>query len=307
MHRAPGAVPSSAEVPTDAVVPLAAPRFSPSHRRVCSAFRTAIESALLAALKVEQDPIESVHEFRRCARRARSVLALVGRQLPAAARLEVGAALRSAISDTNEMRDRDVLPATLAELPLVPGTEEARARLESRLVGERLRHRRPLGRVRTVAVAAARLGLVCDRFVDALPLDLAESAVGEGFARLARRARKAVRDALEAPDDVALTHSARKRVRLLAAALVAIFPRGAAAKRRSQRLTRVSQKLGATLDVVRLAEFARRRGVAGVDDELLAQILERPQRRRRKLFERALEALRSRRWRAERFVARRVS
>jgi len=223
--------------------------------------------------------------------------------LAAAERLEFAAALSSAIRDTGAMRDRDVLPSALAALPVRPGTEEARVALETALVVDRARRRRPLQRVRRLAVAAARIGLLPARFAQALSADVDGLALARGIERLARRARRAVRAALRRPDDVRVAHSARKRVRLLAAAVAELFGGAGRTARRGRRLASLSSEIGETLDLERLSDFARAPGRAlpgRARRRLLAQVRRRLAGRRPKLLRRALRMLKRRRWKARR-------
>jgi hypothetical protein len=310
MHRTTGAVPTAGEaVSAIAVGPTRTEqeteRRSPTRARVVDAFEAAIADALGAAAMVERQPIESVHEFRRATRRARAILAAVGERLGTTARLEMTSALRSAIRDTSEMRDRDVLPVTLAALPPRDGTEEARAELETALLVDRQRQRRPLSRVRLIAVAAARLGLLPDRFEAELAADVADGDLALGFKKLARKARRDVRAAIEKPEDLETTHAARKRVRRLAAALDALLGRRSRPARLAKALQKVSSKLGDTLDLERLAQVARAKGDAEGDKahaRLLEQIDRRPLRRRPELLEQAEGLLKRRRWKPARLL-----
>ncbi len=308
MHRSSGAAPADAAHGGAAKLDHAAPPSSPARRRVIAAFEAAIDDALAAAARVESDPIRSVHAFRRAARRAHAILAVVASEVSTPARLEIGSALRSAIRDTSTMRDRDVLPSTLASLPLRHGTEEARAELEAALLAGRARKRRPLSRVRRLAVAAARLGLLPERFDAALAAELEAIAIGEGVARLARRARSAVKSALDddgGRDAIVAAHRARKRVRRLAASIDALLGAGSRMARRARELARLSMRIGKTLDLERLASFARARARGTVQDDaaharLLEQLDRRPRRRRLDLFTRAARLLERRRWKPER-------
>jgi CHAD domain-containing protein len=304
MHRASGAVPASAtDAPPAPVreVERKVPRRSSTHRRVCAVFEAAIAAAFDAAATVDRDPIESVHEFRRQARRARAILAALVKALPAGARREMNATLKSTIRETGDLRDRDVLPETLSDLPVEQGTEEARATLEGALLARRARERRPLSRARRLAVASARLAPLPDRLESTLPPDLGDESLFEGVARLARRARKAVRGAGERPHDVQLAHAARKRIRQLTASHEALLGDGAATARRAARLSRWSKAFGATLDLEMLAAFARDHGGPGGEESerLLGQLQRGPRRLRPALLEVAGKLLRRRHWKPD--------
>jgi hypothetical protein len=276
---------------------------SSAHARTCAAFEAAIGAALDAATRVDQDPVESVHEFRRSARRARAIVAALRDELPGPARREMTATLRAAIRDTGALRDRDVLPETLSTLPVRRGTEEARATLEGELLQRRVDERRPRSRARLLAVAAARLAPLPERFAATLPPELDDDAIGEGVERLARRARKAVRAALAHPHRMVVAHEARKRMRQLAAAHDALIGDAAATRDRADRLARLSKAFGATLDLEVLAEFARRRERVAAGEgsgRLLGQLEKEPRQHRPELLERAAKLLRRRHWSASR-------
>jgi CHAD domain-containing protein len=309
MHRSAGAVPSSIEALANGLPPAErapAPAGSPARIRLVKAFETAIDDAMHAAATVERAPTEAVHGFRRSTRRARAILAAVAQDIPTAARLEIRSALRSAIRDTGAMRDRDVLPTTLAALPPHPETQEARAAIETALLVDRARQRKPLSRVRLLAVAAARLGLLPDRFAASLRGDVGVEDVVLGLGRLARRARRSVRTSEADPGEVALAHVARKRVRQCASALDALLGEQRPCAQLARELARLSTKLGDTLDLELLATFARSRGAvqAGASHaELIDQVERRLRRRRPKLLERAARLLKRRRWKSERLLA----
>jgi CHAD domain-containing protein len=279
---------------------------SEAHRRVCAAFEQAVADALEHAAAVDADPERAVHEFRRATRRARAAFALVRRSLPTTTRIEIAAALQSVLRDTCVLRDRDVLPAALARLEPRRGTEEARAQVASQLLADRIRARRPRSRARVLAVAASRLGLLPDRLAIDLPASLSFGDLDEGLARLARRARRAVRSARRDPDSHEHSHEARKRIRLLALALSGLPGEAPAAERVARRLARLSTRLGDTLDLELLAQYARGTGVpprvsrrtARGYRRLLEQLDRDPHRVRRKLLAGAGRLLAKRRLRA---------
>lgn len=310
MHRAAGINGGGTEQETRSTATEAgggrsSSRESEAHRRVCAAFEQAVADALEQAAAVDADPERAVHEFRRATRRARAAFALVRRSLPTTTRIEIAAALRSVLRDTSVLRDRDVLPAALARLEPRRGTEEARAQVASQLLADRIRARRPRSRARVLAVAAARLGLLPDRFAIDLPASLSFADLDEGLARLARRARRAVRSARKQPESHEHSHEARKRVRLLAMALSGLPGEVSAAGRAARRLARLSAQLGETLDLELLAQFARGTGVPPRASRrtskgfrrLLEQLDRDPHRVRRKLLAGAGRLLAKRRLR----------
>ena len=293
MHRSPGVLPSEVEVPPAELRFAAAP--SPlcrSARRIATAFEAAIADALEAAVHVDRDPIGAVHDFRRAARRARAILAAVAPRIAAGERTALDAMLRGSIRAIGALRDRDVLPVALADLPFRRGTGDVRAALEAELLSERFAAARPRLRQRRLAVAAARLTLLPERLATALPRPFSATDLAAGLERLARRARKSARLAVKRPDSTELAHRARRRLRACGQAQVALAPKE---KRPAGReLLTLSTRLGAALDLALLAEFVR--GHQGGGDEtakarLLDQIERRSRRRRTKLLRRATKQL----------------
>jgi len=297
MHRSGcAAVPVVEGTPFVAAPPSARPP-SATWRRVTTLFAAAIDSALEAATRVERDPQEALHSFRRQVRRARALVAACHDQLPAAGRLELHWTLRRVTRATGAMRDHDALPEALAKLPFDEKTAEARAHLESRLVQSRLRSRSPLKRARRLAVAAAKVGRLPALFESLLPITVDAAALSEGWRRLATRARKAVRAARAQSDDTAAVHEARKRLRTLANAMEQLAPDGSRAAKRAPRYARLASKFGATLDDERLARHARRTGLAdgAAGQRLVARLERRVASRRERLLLDARRALSRRR------------
>ncbi len=299
MHRSPSVISSESELPLIAAAGPSIDRRSATHRSVARAFEAAINEALEQAARVELDPGDALHQFRRAVRRARAVIEAVAHQLPPASRLELLSVLRAVIRATGAMRDRDALPVMLAELPHSEVTAEARATLEARLLGARLAQRQPLQRARRLAVAAAKLTLLPQALEAALCPRLPSTAIHDGWLVLARRARKATRAALLASENSAIVHRARKRLRLLAQSLLALSPRGSSAARRGRRFAELSTRLGATLDYGLLVELARADGAAvrsRSGHELVGQLERHAFGRRPKLLKRARRSLARRRW-----------
>jgi CHAD domain-containing protein len=303
MSQAPGEVASATRgLPFQELDALPSTARSPVARAVVAAFSAAIDLAFDAIITVDKDPIDAVHRLRRAVRTARAVLRVVEVKFTRTTALELRAALGSAIRETGTMRDHDVLPATLAALPARKDTIEARAELEALLLGGRVASRRKHGRARRLAVLGSRLSLVSERFADLLPGQLARSDLASGLSRLARRGQRAVCEALRASDDLAAQHLARKRVRDLAVALRALGGGSTRLQRRALKLTRLSTKLGATLDLELLRAFVRE-NVAGLNeasaDNLLEQLKQKSARRRPRLLKRARRWLTSKRWKEE--------
>lgn len=299
MHRSDTTASPAAEVVPALPAPPERARGSATARRVRRAFADAIDIALAAAVGIERTPQESLRTFRRAVRHARAIVVTCRRHLPAAVRLELVTTLRAVTRATGAMRDRDALPEALAALPALPAAAEARARLESVLLAERLRVRRPQHRTRRLAVAAAKLAALVERFERGLPARLQVADVEQGWKRLARKARAAVRSARRDPSDLTQTHVARKRLRTLASALLALGGERGRAAKRAQRLARLVTELGRTLDCQRLDRRARRGGLARAApgrSELLDQLADAALARRPRLLKRAARHVARRRW-----------
>ncbi len=274
---------------------------SPTYLKATRVFRQALTAAVEAALRVEREPQQALHDFRRRVRDARAVVAACTLALPTADRLELVATLRAVTRATGAMRDRDALPQALAALPVDPELAEARAAFESRLLVERVAQRQPRQRARRLAVAAAKVSALPDRFEQLLPRDLASAVLRAGWQRLAKRARKSVKVAGRDADATVAVHAARKRLRVLAGALTLLTKSGTRAARRAPRLARLASKLGETLDYSRLEEAARRETLSETlpaANELLLALEQRGRGRRRKLLDQARHALARRRWKS---------
>lgn len=311
MHRAPDVAPSSpppvgelpgTAAPRDARLPEFAPEGperTPVATAVVVAFSTSIERALDAIVAVDRDPVVAVHELRRGVRTARAILRVVEPRLARSTALELHASLRTAIRETGTMRDRDVLPAALALLPARPGTAEARAEVEALLLSGRAAARKNGARARRLAVLGARLSLLIERFADVLPGSFSREDLIAGVRRLARRARRSVRRALDGRDDLAAQHGARKRVRELAVALQRLGGGNLRMRRRAAKLGRLSTKIGATLDLELLRTFVATHE-QGLDEDsaarLLDQLKQNGARRRPRLLRRARRWLEAPRW-----------
>jgi CHAD domain-containing protein len=310
MHRAPDAASSSSPVgdlpgsiaARESRLPAFARDFvprSPAATAIVTAFTASIERALDAIVVVDRDPVAAVHELRRGVRSARAILRVVEPRLTRTNALEIHASLRTAIRETGTMRDRDVLPAALALIPAKPGTSEARAEVEAMLLSGRASARKHGARARRLAVLGARLSLLVDRFADLLPENFSREELIAGLRRLARRARRSVRCALQATDDLAAAHGARKRVRELAVALQRLGAGSLRMRRRATKFARLSTKIGATLDLELLRSFVRTHS-EGLDEDSAARLLEQLKQngaqRRPRLLRRARRWLAAPRW-----------
>ncbi|MBM4015452.1 MAG: CHAD domain-containing protein [Planctomycetes bacterium] len=301
MHRSDTTASPAVEVVPAFPVPPVRARGSATARRVRRAFAEAIDHALAAAIASERTPQESLRTFRRAVRHARAIVATCRTQLPASIRLELLATFRAVTRATGAMRDRDALPAVLAELAPLPAAAEARARLEGLLLTERLDARRPQKRARKLAVAAVKLAALVERFERSLPGCLQAKDVEHGWKRLARKARSAVRAARREPSDPRQTHDARKRLRTLASALLALGGDQRRTVKRAQRLARIVTELGRTLDCQRLDRRARSGGIArsmSGGRELLEQLADAALASRPRLLKRAARQVARRRWKA---------
>lgn len=290
MYRSASTALSATEVVSTAGFDRAIAPAGATWRRVQAAFGVAINAALEAALRIERDPQAALHEFRRAIRHARAIVAACHALLAPQGRLELNATLRQVTRMTGAMRDRDALPAALAELPVEGAAAEARASLEARLLVERLRARQPLLRLRKLAVAAAKLSLLPARLETLLPPRVSTVDLGKGLKRLAKRAHKAVRSARLDPVEVEPAHAARKRLRTLANALSLLAKERTRTGKPARRAAKLSRRLGATLDYQRLAKRAGI-GVQGAmqagSGELLALLEREAIARRPRLLARA--------------------
>ena len=88
----------------------------PLRDALLAAFSGVLLSARRSASGVADKPVESVHDFRKSIRRARSVVALLRPALGRTAADGLVEELRRAFRDTNNLRDSDVLTTTLASL-----------------------------------------------------------------------------------------------------------------------------------------------------------------------------------------------
>jgi CHAD domain-containing protein len=153
----------------------------------------AAEDARDAVIDVDEDAETAVHEFRKALRRARGVLSLVSRALPAGERRAARRGLRDARRALGKARDHSVAPRTLAALELDP-----EARLAANAVLEVTANSAPPHAVikQTLADGAARAAAQLDIVVAALPDELEWSTLVDGASAIyrdARRARKAAK------------------------------------------------------------------------------------------------------------------
>jgi hypothetical protein len=305
MHRSGGAVMPAMEAPPNLPVAVRHRRLSASAMKLAAAFTTALDDAVAAAITIEVRPQQSLKAFRKAVRQARALLIAVRGLLPAPVRHDLVATLRAVTRDTGAMRDRDALPAALAELPRAPEAVDARAGLEARLLADRIAGRRPLLRVRRLAVAATKLAPLSARFVAALPPRLPSGAVARGLKRMARKARRAVRAAERTPHELAAAHVARKRLRSLAAAapLVPSIGRSIPQVARLAELVRV---LGGMLDHQRLLLRIQVKGEGSPHGDraavhrLATQLAEAAFRGRVELLREARRLVRRRHWKCGR-------
>ncbi|HEY1558874.1 MAG TPA: CHAD domain-containing protein [Kofleriaceae bacterium] len=189
------AVPPFAE--HDKLGPLGKPQVlnndSELRRALVAEFSSAAEAARSAAGSVDRGSTEAVHAYRKALRRARAVLALVGRALPKSERRAVRRALREARRSLGVARDHAVAPETLAALPL--GTEQRD--IAAAIVHTAAESVAPAPEIKQLlAEGAARTAAQVEALEAALPAGVSWSVVARGLRGTydaARRARKAAK------------------------------------------------------------------------------------------------------------------
>ncbi|WP_372012639.1 CHAD domain-containing protein [Pseudoxanthomonas sp. 10H] len=233
-------------------------------------------AAVEALATADRDAHAGVHEARKAIRRARSLLALVARELDvqAADRIlrRAGASL-GALRDARAVAltaDRLARPRDDATWSLAAATLQARA---DRLARRELAVDPRFARRRRAIQRAARL-------LRDLPwADVRSADIRTGVVRQARRAERAGRRADRHPDPDNL-HRWRRRVRRLRMQVDALdalrIDVPAHDPGASRRLHRLSDALGARQDLAVLEETLRRLRALDGRRELLAQLQAQP-------------------------------
>lgn len=154
-------------------------------------FAATAAAARDAAGQVERGTAGAVHAYRKALRRARAVLALVGKSLPKSERRAVRRALAEARRALGSARDHTVAPDTLSTLPLGE-VERATARAVVDAAAEAMP---PIAEIKQLlAEGAARAAAQVEALEAALPPQISWDELEKGVRAVydeARRARKA--------------------------------------------------------------------------------------------------------------------
>lgn len=206
-------------------------------------FAELVDDALRQHEFARTDPIVSVHRFRKAIRKLRALLRLAAPGLSKKRRTELQRRCKTAVAPTGDLRDDDIMPATLARLPALKRAHRKRAALAARLAP-------PPGRATDAAAvlaeAAHGLGGLGADFAAALTADFDAAALVRGVRRLFARGRAAFGPWAEGAADPETLHELRKRTKELRYALEHTRPAGDRARRRAAR---TADTLGARLDL----------------------------------------------------------
>ena len=252
---------------------LRLPRRRPLREGVVTAFARVLAAARRVARTSTDDSVSAVHEYRKCLRRARAVVALLRPALGRRTERGLRRKLREAFEVTGAFRDADVLQSTLAALPPVPEDDLARHAISVSFELDQRRSRRDASEALARGLASvAGLPAVLDTCLD--PAFSAHD-LERGLMRLRRRERRALGKAQESRS-VADFHEWRKRLKELRYAVELVASGGTRElQAREKALGNLARDLGDVTDLTVLArEIERRRDEGAVPPapHLLARI-----------------------------------
>ena len=234
------------------------PRGVPLREGLLVAFGRILSHARACARRAAEEPVESVHEFRKSVRRARALVSLVRPSLGKSAAHGIAAELRRAFAETGPLRDADILLVTLRS---IEADDPHRGAVEEVLERERLRDG-------ASAAAALRTG---SKILQPLPgalrvtlrRDFAMDDLARGIARGYRRSQDALIRAAETRLLIDL-HEWRKRVKELRYEIELLASSGSPESRqREKKLSALAEELGRVTDLVVLLAALGEREKAG--------------------------------------------
>jgi len=238
---------------------LAMRRSATLRESVLVAFARTIRYARAVARRAQEEPEESVHEYRKSVRRARAVVSLLQPAIGRKTARGFSRELRRAFAETGALRDADVL---LASLRLVPGDgDHERAEIESAL------EREGRGDGDEAARALEKGSEILKPLPAALRVVLPETFSMEdldrGLSRSARRVHATLERATETRTDADF-HEWRKRVKELRYQVEMLAASGSPAlRRREKRLSALAEDLGETTDLILLEAALQERIARG--------------------------------------------
>lgn len=242
---------------------------SPLAEGLAHALERILGYAAASAKRVETEPKKAVHEFRKSIRRARALVKLSGSFVGKAARKELDAVLKGAVTPTSLLRDIDVLLGHVAGLK--DASPEIREGLGAKLCAEReARDLPPAGVVLGESLeAVASLG---ERFAAALPEELAQRKLKKALRRSYKAARHALAEARGGAGnrDIAV-HRFRKRVKELRYQLELL--RGMVVDEGAlRRLADLAEALGSVTDLLVMREYVQGCGLELDAQELIERL-----------------------------------
>jgi CHAD domain-containing protein len=229
-------------------------------------FKSSVSSARDAAAAVERGAPSAVHESRKALRRARAVLAMIGRALPKSERRAVRAALQDARRSLSTIRDHNVAPDTLAALTL-----EDDDRGTARRVLDNAAEAIPAaGEIKQLlSEAAARAAAQADALAAALPAEIEWHVVADGIADTYGEARRARRAAKRSKP---WFHTWRRRSKELVYQLDFVARHaGPRTQAIHTELDGVTDSLGPAVDLIMLREFVQTHG-QGIPGDALERL-----------------------------------
>lgn len=234
-------------------------RAYPLRESILLAFARTLRYARAAARRATSEPQESVHEYRKSIRRARSVISLLRPALGATAAQGLARELKRAFAETGAFRDADVLLATLERVagddPAVPAIAAALGR-EGTPGGE--------AAARALEAGSRILRPLPEALRVTLPETFSMEDLARGLSRSVRRVQETLSRAADSGLDADL-HDWRKRVKELRYQVEMLASSGSAAlKRREKALAALAEDLGDTTDLI-LLEAALTEGAARGD------------------------------------------
>ncbi len=265
---------------------LRLPGRRPLREGVLTAFYRILAAARRAARTAGEDPVAAVHEYRKCLRRARALVALLSPRLGKAGARGLKRHVQTAFRATNALRDADVLLATLRSVPTAAEDDLARHAIEVAFELEQGRTRRETSETMAVGLRSlvplpAALEVTLDPAFSAHDLE-------RGLARSRLRERRARERARQTRSDEDL-HEWRKRVKELRYQIELLASTGSGEiKKREKALAELAQTLGGVTDLIVLArEIAAREkeGTVPPAPALLARIRDLAAERSRKILD----------------------
>jgi len=265
------------ELPTTGSGPIAVDDGSELRRIVINEFAAAVEAARDAVSRVDDGPAAAIRDYRKALRRARTILELVGSELPRGERRRVRRAVREARRAAGVARDQVVAPEAVDLLTLeVAERETANAVLKSAT-----QHTPAADEVtQALAVGAARAAAQVEVLEAALPEQLRWSTL---LAEVRARYRDARRARKQAKRSTRAFHTWRKRCKELGYQLQALAAySGAATGELCRELQTAADTQGEAVDLIMLRELVQhhgdavpRRALKGLVREIDAQLADR--------------------------------